>query len=149
MTSVDLFGDPPAPAPAPAVSVNDMDQVQTVLDEVADEKTPVLHRDEAGGVTRCRPHGTASVADEVAALVNQLIGARYLTTTRRHRRCTGADHGPVVTTTLAGRNALHRWNAYRRPASWGPRGGRVDAGAGAADPGVAGAGSSSSGGGGR
>jgi len=130
--ALDLFGDPvddqPTPAPTAAPWVNDMDLVQAVLADIVDEKSPALHRDDAGGVTRCRRHGTAPVVDEEAAVVNQLLAARYLTITRRQRRCTGVDHGPVVTATLSGRNAFHRWNAYRRPAAWGPCGGQVDVG---------------------
>lgn len=137
--NLDLFGNPvndqPTSAPTAAPRVNDMDLVQAVLADVVDEKSPALHRDEAGHVTRCRIHGTAAVTDEEAAVVNQLLAARYLSTARRGR-CTAVDHGPAITATPAGRNAHHRWGAYQRPASWGPCGGRATVGHGGPDTGL-------------
>lgn len=124
MTNVDLFGNPAdteaaaAPAPASLSMTNDMDLVQSVLADVVDEKTARLHRNEdSGAVRRCAAtRGTTSVPDEIIAVVGQLVAARFLTTTRRG--CATPAHGPVVIATPAGRGAVYRWRAYRRPSTW-------------------------------
>lgn len=125
---VDLFGNPTNTTPdgqtppnatgePAAASVNDMDATQAVLADVVSEKTAALHIDDHGRVTRCRiGQTTTPVPDSVATVVRQLLAAHYLTT--RQRSCPG--HGVEITTTRTGRNAVHRWRAYRRPSTWGP-----------------------------
>jgi hypothetical protein len=117
----DLFGNPvdiPSP-PVPAAlgrPVNDMDRVQAVLAEIVNDKAALLHVDDAGRVRRCAGRGTEPAAVDLAAVIEQLLAARYLTT--RRRSCPG--HGAVITATQAGRDAVCRWRAYRRPSTWGP-----------------------------
>jgi hypothetical protein len=117
----DLFGNPVDTTPTdqasgtPArVPVNDMDLTQRVLADIASDKTR-LHVDDAGLVCRCAGRTTEPVPTDLAAVVGQLLAARYLAT--RRRSCPG--HDPVITATPAGRNAASRWRAYRRPSTWG------------------------------
>lgn len=119
----DLFGNPvhpttnKAPDPSPATRlVNDTDVTQTVLADIASEKTTPLHIDDHGQVRRCTQRTTKPVSDTVSTVVRQLLAAHLVTT--RHRSCPG--HGAEITTTRAGRNAVSRWRAYRRPSTWGP-----------------------------
>jgi hypothetical protein len=117
----DLFGNPvDVPAPpvpsAPVRPVNDMDRVQAVLAEIVGDTAALLHVDDAGRVRRCAGRGTDPVSVDLAAVIEQLLAARYLTTQRRS--CPG--HGSVITATRAGRDAVCRWRAYRRPSTWGP-----------------------------
>jgi hypothetical protein len=97
--------------------VNDMDLTQEVLADIASEKASPLHVDDAGRVRRCGGTTTEPVAEGVAVVVEQLTAAQFLTT--RRGSCP-VDHGVLIVTTRAGRNAAHRWKAYRRPSTWGP-----------------------------
>lgn len=121
--ATDLFGNPIDDAPAPPAPagpvaarepVNDMDRVQAVLTAIADDTADVLHVDQAGRVRCCTGRDTKPAPADLAAVVAQLIDAQYLTT--HQRSCPG--HGSVVTTTRAGRHAVCRWRAYRRPTTW-------------------------------
>ena len=133
----DLFGNPVDPvaestggagrraggeasrAPDP---VNDMTLVQTVLGDIADDTT-VLHVDDHGHVRRCihrdGAHHADAVSGDLASVVAQLLAAQYLTT-RRAGSCPArtVEHGPVIAMTATGKNAVHRWRAYRRPTTW-------------------------------
>ncbi len=117
----DLFGNtvddqtPQEPA-APREPVNDIDLTQQVLADIVGGDAAPLHLEKTG-VRRCAGRDTEPVPDDVAAVVDQLLTARYLTTGRPS--CTG--HGPAITATRAGRNAAHRWSAYRRPSTWDRR----------------------------
>lgn len=127
--STDLFGNPVAapdgdtagrntaePGASPRDAVNDMDLAQTVLADIADDKSAPLHVDDNGQVRRCTRRDTEPVTDDVAVVVEQLIATHYLTTRKR----SGPGHGLQITTTRTGRNALFRWRAYCRPSTWGP-----------------------------
>jgi hypothetical protein len=124
----DLFGNPVDTAPGgpadtaaaatPPSVVNDMDLVQSVLADITSDTTAPLHVDDDGQVRRCARASLVPVPEDMAVTVNQLLTAQYLTATRT-RSCPG--HGLLVITTRTGRNAVHRWRAYRRPTTWLPR----------------------------